>query len=670
MKIELQELSITNFKGVKSQLLLPGKVTNVYGANETGKTTLYDAFLWLLFDKDSSDRSKFAIKNTVDTSLNRTDHEVKATLQVDSRTITLKKVYKEVWEKKRGSDTAVFTKNEAQYFWNDTPCNMSDYEKRLSELIKEDAFKLITSTKYFNEVLTWQRRRDALLKLAGEITNDEVIDIISDKSTRASFSELINLLNENKTIEDIKKEYASKKRNIRETLEHIPARIDELKRSIPEKQDFSVISANLQKKEAELTDIDELILNASKALKAKQTEQRGIQQQIFSLQRELDAIKNDHKTEIIRTDKAGVQDIDTANAAIKRLNYSLTSIVSDIENVTASITKYEDLRAKLRIKFDEVNERQLEYQEGVFACSTCKRPLEATDIDTKKDEMEKTFNAAKVAEKDRIREEGKGYAAKVVEFEAQLTEYQQSKSDVQTELEKEEAALATLKTNYTTPRPIEERLQEAIDADAKYSAVSSQITTLQSQIKEEPEVDNQELLTKKKTITAEVDLLKQQLNTKVQIEAAEKRIQELQEEESKLSQELAQLEKTEFAVEQFTKGKMDLMESRIADKFKYVKFKLFDRQVNGGVVECCESMYKGVPYPELNTAAKVQAGLDIIDTLSHHYNISAPIFIDCRESVTWIPDTDAQIINLIVSPKDKKIRVETVGVMDYLLSNS
>lgn len=668
MKIELQELSITNFKGVKSQLLTPGKVTNVFGANETGKTTMYDAFLWLLFDKDSSDRSKFAIKNTVDTSLNRADHEVKAILQVDSRTITLKKVYKEVWEKKRGAEKPVFTKNEAQYYWNDTPCNMSDYQARLSELIKEEVFKLITSTRYFNEVLTWQRRRDALLKLAGEITNEEVIDTISDKSTRASFAELINLLNEDKTIEDIKKEYASKKRNIKETLEHIPARIDELKRSIPEKQDFSVITANLQKKESELDGIDELILNASKALHVKQTEQRTIQQNIFSLQRELDAIKNDHKTEILRGDKAGIQDIDSVNATIKRLNYSLSSIESDIIKVTSDITKYNDLRAKLRAKFADVDDRQLEYQEGVFACSTCKRPLEATDIDAKKAEMEKAFNSEKVAEKDRIREEGKSYATKVAEFEAQLAEYNQSKADIQNELEKEETALTDLKSNYTTPRSVDERLLEAINADGKYIGITNQIAELQSKIKEEPQVDNLELLNKKRAVTAEIDALKQELNSKAQIEAAEKRIKELQEEESKLSQDLAQLEKTEFAVEQFTKGKMDLMESRIADKFKHVKFKLFDRQVNGGVVECCESMYKGVPYPELNTAGKVQAGLDIIDTLSHHYNISAPIFIDCRESVTWIPDTDAQIINLIVSPADKKIRVETAGVMDTLFS--
>lgn len=668
MKIELQELTITNFKGVKSQLLTPGKVTNVFGANETGKTTLYDAFLWLLFDKDSSDRSKFAIKNTVDTSLNRTDHEVKAILQVDSRTVTLKKVYKEVWEKKRGSDTSVFTKNEAQYFWNDTPCNMGDYQKRLSELIGEEAFKLITSTRYFNEVLTWQRRRDVLLKVAGEITNEEVIDNISDKSTRANFAELIKLLNENKTIEDIKKEYASKKRNIKETLENIPARIDEVKRSIPEKQDFSVITANLKKKEAELTGIDELILNASKALNLKQTEQRGIQQEIFSLQRELDTLKNNLKTDIIQSDKTGVQDIETSNAAIKRLNYSLTSIVRDIDAANAAIKKHNDLRDKLRFQFTKVDESELEYQEGVFACATCKRPLDATDIDAKKAEMEKAFNVDKVAQKEKIREEGKGYATKVAEFESQLAEYNQSKVDIQNELEKEEDALTALKANYTTPRPVEERLQEAVDADAKYNAITAQITALQEKIQEEPEVDNQELLNEKKTITARVDELKQQLSAKAQIDAAEKRIKELQEDESRLSQELAQLEKTEFAVEQFTKGKMDLMESRIADKFKHVKFKLFDRQVNGGVVECCESMYKGVPYPELNTAGKVQAGLDIIDTLSHHDNISAPIFIDCRESVTWIPDTDSQIINLIVSPKDKKIRVETAGVMEPLFA--
>jgi exonuclease SbcC len=71
-----------------------------------------------------------------------------------------------------------------------------------------------------------------------------------------------------------------------------------------------------------------------------------------------------------------------------------------------------------------------------------------------------------------------------------------------------------------------------------------------------------------------------------------------------------------------------------------------------------------VPFSELNTAGKIWAGIDIINAMSSHYNVSAPIFLDNRESVTAIPDTDAQIINLIVSPADKKLRVEAAEMAE------
>ena len=105
------------------------------------------------------------------------------------------------------------------------------------------------------------------------------------------------------------------------------------------------------------------------------------------------------------------------------------------------------------------------------------------------------------------------------------------------------------------------------------------------------------------------------------------------------------------------KAKMNILEARVNKLFKHVRFRLFDRQVNGAYVEACVCEYDGVPYPTLNTAAKILAGVDIINTLSKFYSIHAPIFLDNRESTVWIPESQSQIINLYVSDADKKMRV-------------
>lgn len=154
-----------------------------------------------------------------------------------------------------------------------------------------------------------------------------------------------------------------------------------------------------------------------------------------------------------------------------------------------------------------------------------------------------------------------------------------------------------------------------------------------------------------------LDSLKTQLNTKGSKEKTENRITELGDQEKKLAQELANLEGTEFCIEQFQKAKMDTLEERINGRFSIVRFKMFEQQVNGGQSETCTTLIEGVPYADANTASKIAAGLDIINTLSDHYGVTAPIFIDNRESIIHIPESKSQIINLIVSAKHKKLTV-------------
>jgi len=106
-KIRLIKLKLKNFKGVKSfELYLDGGNIAIFGDNATGKTTLKDAFLWLLFDKDSQNRTDFDIK-TIDPktgkAINGLNHEVEGTLEIDGKELILRKSYYEKWTRKRGA---------------------------------------------------------------------------------------------------------------------------------------------------------------------------------------------------------------------------------------------------------------------------------------------------------------------------------------------------------------------------------------------------------------------------------------------------------------------------------------------------------------------------------------------------------------------------------------
>src|SRR5699024_3741242 len=112
-----------------------------------------------------------------------------------------------------------------------------------------------------------------------------------------------------------------------------------------------------------------------------------------------------------------------------------------------------------------------------------------------------------------------------------------------------------------------------------------------------------------------------------QSELSQKRIKELESQEEKLNEEYEQLSKELFLTEEFTRTKVNMLEANINNKFKYARFKLFEQQINGGLREVCETTFEGVPYSGgLNNAAQINIGLDIINTLSDHYGVQAPIF--------------------------------------------
>ena len=88
MEIVLKSLHLVNFKGARDlELSFSPGTSLVKGDNGTGKTTVFDAFTWLLFGKDSTQRSdsNFNIK-TLDSQGNpilKQEHSVTALLMVD-----------------------------------------------------------------------------------------------------------------------------------------------------------------------------------------------------------------------------------------------------------------------------------------------------------------------------------------------------------------------------------------------------------------------------------------------------------------------------------------------------------------------------------------------------------------------------------------------------------
>lgn len=632
--MKLMKLTLKNFKGIKDFTLeTNGKNVNVFGDNSTGKTTIFDAFTWLLYDKDSKNKKDFEVK-TLDESgkhIHNLNHEVEGIFEVnDGKQITLKKVFAEKWTKKRGSATEEFTGHTTDYFADGVPVKKNEYDGKIAEIADEEIFKLLTNPTYFNEHIHWQERRRILLEICGDISDEEVI------ASDPSLSSLPEILNGRK-LEDHRKVIAANRTEINKELEKIPVRIDETHRSLPDitisadPNKAQELKKTIQEKQQELARIE----NGGELAERKK-QYREVEAEIMRLQTEY---KKGIETQVEERLKAikSLQD--------KSFELQQKTKVAESSNIEALERSIEQLRQK----WFEIDSQ--EFTES-GTCPTCGQPLPAEKIE----EAKANFNREKAIKLEQISAEGKEKNALLEKEKAAFNERTKLAEKAREELKKVEDEIGVLKNEIDRLRtsPISS-LEYAIQTQKKQE-LEQAITNLESGNVETKQKIQQEI----QTLQNELDEIERAKARKEQYDLGMKRIEELKEQEKELAKAFEKLESELYLTEQFIRTKVNMLESKINSRFKLARFKLFDQQINGGLSECAETIYRGVPYSGgLNNGARINVGLDIIRTLAEHYGIYPPIIIDNRESITELIDVwPQQTISLIVSEKDKKLRIE------------
>ncbi|WP_374717915.1 AAA family ATPase [Neobacillus sp.] len=649
-QLRLISLSLRNFKGVKEFTLdARGENVRVFGDNATGKTTLFDAFIWLLFDKDSQNKKDFSIK-TLDGSgkeIHGLEHEVEGTFLLNGKQLTLRKVYSEKWTKKRGSAQAEFTGHTTDYFIDGVPVKKKEYTDKVDSIVQEDIFKLLTSPSFFNEQLKWQERRKILLEICGDITDEEVI--ASEKSLAALPSIL-----QGRTIENHRKVIAARRAEINKELEKIPVRIDEIQLNMPQLDglDKAVLETEISRSNSEIDEKMTLISNIrnGNTISAKQKEIQEIEIELLNIKQQHEAGSKDELYKL----KARIQE-EESNLSI--LNSKLESLKNQKRFNDQNIQSIENRLEELRQEWHEINQQEFVHNDQC-ECPTCGQTLPEEKVTAAREKALAQFNLTKSKKLEDIQAKGKqGKEQKeqfISENEKLANEYEKlsnqikEKQDLLNKLNNQlqivESTIVDVTENpqYVGKLQEKQRLQKEIE-ELRISA-NEAIQSIQLEIAD--------LKTKR-------DQLQADLGKFAVVAQSEKRIEELTLQERELAAEFEKLEQELFLTEEFIRTKVNLLEKKINSRFKYARFKLFETQINGGLSEVCETLYNGVPYSSgLNNAARINVGLDIINTLSEHYGFKAPIFVDNAEAVTKLIDVDSQVISLVVSEKDKQLRIE------------
>lgn len=634
--MKLIRLELRNFKGAEHFILEPnGGDTSVFGDNAAGKTTLADAWYWLLFGKDSANRTDFEIKTIANGQpVNNLSHSVDATLEIGGKELTLTRTYKEKWERERKAAQPSYKGNTTDYKINGVPVKKGEYDAQISSICDEKTFRLLTDPNYFPVTLPWQERRRMLLEICGDVSDADVI------ASDLRLSELHGIL-KGRTIDEHKKILDAQQKEINGKLKEIPVRIDEAKRSITDVKEPN--RADIESKRTRLLALqDEKLRIASGGQVAEK--KRELAEAQAALQERATFLKTQCADE--REDAQATRREKTS--AITRAEFDLKDLHARKASVAAQVSRLETRLGSVREQFIAAKEQEYSGQD---VCAACGQDLPAEKVDAAKER----FREARSKKLAGFNDEGKA-------LKAQLESAKEEMQQISKQIEAKENEVADMKIELSA---MPEITSVAIDfsSDAEYSELTGKIRTIQDEISGLG-IGNQTALNKiEEEIAAVAGAVRagDQMIAALQKKAeTENRIQELVADQKKASAAHEENSRILMLMEDFVRAKVSLLTDRINSKFQLATFKLFDEQVNGGIVECCEATIAGRPFSgALSNAERINVGLDIIGTISDHKGFAPPVFIDNAESVVSLLPTRGQQIRLVVSALDQSLRVET-----------
>ena len=678
MRMILKTLHMENFKGIKSLDVNFSNKTSIKGQNAVGKTTIFDAFTWLLFNKNSAGEEKFNVR-PLDKDGKRIDNveiKVVAVLDVDGKEVELSKVQKQNWVKKRGTNTVSLQGNPNSYEIDGYPKSEAEFKSYVSGLAQsEEMFKMLTNPQYFSS-LKWKEQRDILMKLVAEVSDVELAQ------TDTKYAPLLDELEKAPSTDDIRAKFSKALSEWKKKQAEIPVRIDEAEKS---KVDVDVAEQELLKADLErkIEAVEDRMENAGDEIDKLRGKEMRLQLDMSGITQTMNRELSNRRYEI-DADLCGCED------ELKHLEQTISLKENQIVGNEKAITDADAERKKIGEKynaeyakaFDEApylfDESKWVFDENSTVCSLCGQKLPEDKIEQLKADFESRKEYAKAGAEEKLKAERfKFDTDKKVELNRLIT-LGNEKKELITELTKKNADLNT---------EIDDLKKQEQDAIARKEELSKQLSEIPSEAGYTQNEEYMKLKAEHDKILADIaklesegadkvvtDLKAEKSDLQAQFDEVNKviaqaannvmideRIETLRDEQKKIGQKVADQEQMLYLLEEFIRFKLNKVSESINSHFKTVNFKLFETQLNGGLKDCCECTVNGVPCSTLNSGHRIVAGLDIIRSLSELYGVSCPIFVDNAESLNEfnVPDMDTQLILLSVS-EDKQLKVEGV----------
>lgn len=631
-KIILKRIEMHNFRGAKEQITdFNADITTISGRNGLGKSRHADAFIWCLTGKDTQDRTDFEIKTRGKDAetLKKADASVQITLNIDDKDVTLKRSLVERWETPKGQIQEVYKGNKTVCYFDGVPVAVKDYANRVNDIIDSETFKLLTNPNYFCEIMDWKARRAILSTLVG-VSND---DAVAEKPELEAVLKEMNGKSEDDFAAWIRAQLAP----LKDKPKEIEIRIRQIQEDMPAEQDWGVLETSISNLESEI-EAKQILLHD------KADESAAYVSKKYELQSEIDKLVREQR-ELVRKEEDSIQHtFDRANTEyihklgqkrdleerINRAKSRVREIEQSKQHTQSIIDVAVDTKTRLAGQYDTI-------KSGDAVCPTCGGKMT--------DKLAGELLPEIIKQIDQQNGIIKNGAAALLDVDNTINNYNTEITDDEAELAKLSSLTAPIKSSViaSTIKGYNELTEQINEARKAYEDFTS--THSNEEVKE----IEANLAKQKEECTA----LKVQLANRERIKDFNDRIADLNKEAEEIAVQRAALERLQYLFMQLRYVKANILQQKVNAMFAQVQFKMFTTTLDGNIQEACIPLIGGAYYGSANSAAKLNAGLDIINTMCKHYDVCAPIWIDNAEGVNHITPTISQQIRLVVTDEEQ-----------------
>jgi DNA repair exonuclease SbcCD ATPase subunit len=671
-QIQFKKLRLLNFCGIRNaEYEFGDELTIIKGKNGLGKSTIANAILYTLFGKDINGNSLDIKTFDKDHNIIREiPHEVELTVRVhcigeegaSNQVIILKRKLTDSWDVDKCTNTY-------KYFVNGDICTANDYCNVVDSICPYDAFRLCSSSRHF-VCLSWQEQRNKLQALVGNICTDDItqgdekFDFVVEALRKQDIDKYVHHL-----------KYSRKE--VQDQLDSVPIRLEELNKSLPKAQDWEALAtekAQLNEKLVELANkiqeirtggADKVRLDAiRKKIDFAEKRKRNMEQSAMNLATE-QATK--HQSDVI-----------TANIAATKAQSLVDDLKATMRGYTESEIHAKDKKEECERKVADINNRLDELSKSRWSwnaedgiCPNCGKPLPAEDVERIKKESKDRFNEHKSNASKKIQEEFNGIQQEYTDAKNILEKLDNDRMVTTNQLVKanktlKEAEFKKREVDAEKPKTYEQILAEK----EEYQQVVKELADLQAELDKPSETEETskmltELEKEREPIGIRYNEVLELLGKKEAFDRITARIAEINEYKLTYRAQLDELDKQLDVVREYNQKADQLLEDRVNEHFRFVKWSMFKTNLKGEREATCECYHDGVPYRRLNTAAKVNAGIDIANTFAKYNEIEVPMLLDECESVNHPICRGGQQIRMVVTTDDElKFEYPSLAVME------